>query len=35
MTIRIEITDEMEQTTATATADCLANKLTINRVWSK
>lgn len=35
MTIRVKITDEMEQATAAATADCLANKLTVNRVFSK
>lgn len=27
MTVRVKITDEMEQATAAATADCLANKL--------
>lgn len=31
MTIRVKITDEMEQATAAATAD-LADKFTINRV---
>lgn len=35
MTIRVKITDEMEQATDAATADYLANKLAVNGVLSK